>query len=98
VSGTERRPRPGARISARHLARGERFFRDGRYPEALLEAHAARAAGASIRGRLLAAKILMEMRRPSEAAAEYDRVLRIDPANQAAVAGRLAARLRARPE
>ena len=93
-----RRPRSGARVSARHLARGEMFFRRGRFADALAEARAARAAGASVRGRLLAGKALLEMRRPIEAAAEYEGVLRIDPGNQAAAAGRMAARLRTRPE
>ena len=89
VGGPEAR-----RLGARFLARGEQMLRQGRLQEATSFAEAARAAGLTMRSRLLLGKVLLASGRPAEARTEFEFVLRHDPGNRAAREGKAVAQQR----
>jgi hypothetical protein len=72
----------------RLLAQGEALLKQGRLQEALSFAEAARAAGLPVRARLLQGQVYLAAGKVQEAAAEFEAVLRAEPNNRAARAGK----------
>jgi hypothetical protein len=72
------------RAGARFLARGEAMLRQRRLPEALSYAEAARAAGLTVRSRLLRGRVYLASQRFPEARAEFEAVLKVLPGSRVA--------------
>jgi tetratricopeptide (TPR) repeat protein len=77
-------------MGMRLLTAGEAMLKQGQLREAERYAEAARAAGLPVRARLLLGRVYMASGRLPEAEAAFDVVLKADPRNPAARAGKAA--------